>query len=256
MEWVTEWIANGFAELSLWQLLMLLLCSFLGSLMTAALGVGGGAFLITIMADILPPLALIPVHGIVQLGSNASRAVHTRQHRDNRVVGYFLIGALLATLLSVFLLSSINPTWIPVLVALFILWLSWGPMPQIGLGKTSAGLISGGFLTTVATMLVGASGPLVSAWLGRTGVDRWVYTANFSSCMTLQHSMKILAFGFAGFMFTPWIPTMVLMVISGYLGTRVGLKVLGKIPEKHFKTIFRWLLTLLALRILWKWVFI
>ncbi len=256
MEWLSEWASYGFAGLSVWQLLLLLLSSFLGSLMTAALGVGGGAFLITIMADILPPLALIPVHGIVQLGSNASRAIHTRKHRNNRVVGFFMAGTLVATLASVFLLSAINPVWIPVLVAVFILWLSWGPMPKIGLGNTPVGLVGGGFLTTIATMLVGASGPLVSAWLGRSGVDRWVYTANFSSCMTLQHSMKILAFGFAGFMFTPWIPTMVLMVISGYLGTRVGLRILGKLPEKHFKTIFRWLLTFLALRILWKWVFL
>ncbi|WP_020406749.1 sulfite exporter TauE/SafE family protein [Hahella ganghwensis] len=252
MEWFSysDWSAG----LGYGQLLLLLLCSFLGSLMTAALGVGGGAFLITIMADIVPPLALIPVHGIVQLGSNASRAILTRKHRNNRVVGLFFVGALVASLASVFLLANINPTWIPVLVAIFILWLSWGPMPQIGLGKTAAGLLSGGFLTTIATMLVGASGPLVSAWLGRSGVDRWVYTANFSSCMTLQHSMKIIAFGFAGFVFTPWIPVMVLMVICGYLGTRVGLKILGKLPEKHFRTVFRWLLTLLALRVLWKWL--
>ena len=245
-----EW----FGDLSLLQVVILLVSGFLGSFLSAALGVGGGSFLIVVMADILPPLALIPVHGIVQLGSNASRAVLTRKHRQNRVVGWFLCGAVAASLMAVFLLSSMNPTWIPLMVSLFILWLCWAPMPDIGLGKTPAGLMTGGFLTTIATMLVGASGPLVSAWLGRSGVDRWAYTANFSSCMTLQHCLKIVAFGFAGFAFLPWLPLMAAMVISGYVGTKVGLRVLGKLPEKQFKTVFKWVLTILALRVFWLWL--
>ena len=51
-------------DLSLLQALLLLVSSFLGSLMTAALGVGGGSFLIAVMATVMPPLALVPLHGI------------------------------------------------------------------------------------------------------------------------------------------------------------------------------------------------
>ncbi|WP_317931208.1 sulfite exporter TauE/SafE family protein [Halioxenophilus sp. WMMB6] len=240
------------ADLSYWQLATLTLASFFGSLMSAALGVGGGSFLIMVMANILPPLALIPVHGVVQLGSNSSRAWLTRKHRENSIVGWFILGAVLATFASVWLLNKMDPRWIPVATSFFILYLSWGPMPKINLGRSPAGLVTGGLATTIATMLVGASGPLVSAWLGRDGPSKWHYTANFSTCMVVQHLLKILAFGFAGFVFTPWLLLLGLMLVAAWLGTRVGLKLLDKLPEKHFKIVFRWLLTLLALRILFR----
>lgn len=246
---------DWFADLAPFSVTLLLISSFLGSFITAALGVGGGAFLIVVMADLVPPIALIPLHGIVQMGSNGSRAVLTRKHINKRVVIFFALGALLASGCAVFLLDAVGTDFIPPLVALFILWLCWGPMPELGLGKKPTALFLGGWLTTMATMVVGATGPLVSAWLGRSGVNRWVYTANFSSCMTLQHLLKIAVFGFAGFAFTQWIPLLVLMILMGYIGTKVGLRVLGKLPEKHFKTLFKVLLTLLSVRILFVWTY-
>ena len=242
-----------FAGLSLLPLLILLGCSFLGSLLSAAAGVGGGSFLLAVMASVLPPAALIPVHGFVQLGSNTSRAWLTRRHTGWRKVGWFAAGGLLAALISSLLLVRLQPGLIPLLVGLFILWLSWGRMPQIGLGRQPAGLFTGGLLTTLLTMLVGATGPLVSAWLGRSGTDRWQYTANFSSCMTVQHSLKIMTFVLAGFAFSRWLPLISLMILSGYLGTRSGLKLMGKMPEVWFRQIFRWVLTVLALKLIWTW---
>lgn len=247
-------LASWFVDLSMVSVLMLLLASFVGSLLTAALGVGGGAFLITVMAGLVPPLALIPLHGMVQLGSNASRLVHTHQHLQPRVVGLFGVGAIVASVGAIFLLGVLNSEIIPPLVALFILWLTWGPMPKTALGKSSFGLLVGGALTTLVTMLVGATGPLVSAWLGRADGGRWTYTANFSGCMTLQHLLKIAVYGFAGFAFSEWLPLLAAMVVAGYLGSRIGLLVLGKLPEEQFKVVFKWLLTILAIRVLWHWL--
>lgn len=124
------------------------------------------------MAGIVPPLALIPVHGIVQLDSNAGRALMTRRHVVSRVVGYFALGSLLAALLASFVLGHIAPSWIPLFVGLFILLLAWVPLPRFNHGTHPLGLFTCGLLTTLATTLVGATAPLVSAWLGRNG-NRW-----------------------------------------------------------------------------------
>ena len=57
-----------------WPLaLTLLAVSTAGSFITAAFGIGGGAVMLATMALILPAPALIPVHGVVQLGSNVGR---------------------------------------------------------------------------------------------------------------------------------------------------------------------------------------
>ena len=48
---------------------LLIVASFFTSLITASLGIGGGVLLLAILASTLPITALIPVHGLVQLGS-------------------------------------------------------------------------------------------------------------------------------------------------------------------------------------------
>ncbi len=48
--------------------------SFATSFITAAFGIGGGAVMLAALATLLPAAAIIPVHGLVQLGSNAGRA--------------------------------------------------------------------------------------------------------------------------------------------------------------------------------------
>lgn len=241
-------------SIALPDLLFLSAASLMGSLLTAALGVGGGALLITVMAGIVPPLALIPLHGVVQLGSNASRAWLSHPHLEVPKLAVFAVGAVGAALVGVGLIDSLPPEYIPLLIAVFILWLTWLPMPSISLGQTPVGLLFGGLITTLASFLVGASGPMVSAWLSSGVQTRWQYTALFSSAMTLQHLLKILVFGLVGFAFFDWLLVLVCMIAFGFIGTKIGLALLGRLPEAQFRIIFRWCLTLLAVKLLFAYL--
>ena len=57
--------------------LALILTAALTSAVTAAMGAGGGVMLLAVMALVMPAAAIIPVHGMVQLGSNANRVLLT-----------------------------------------------------------------------------------------------------------------------------------------------------------------------------------
>ena len=48
----------------------LIFASMATSFITSAFGIGGGAILLGLLAVKLPPIALLPIHGIVQVGSN------------------------------------------------------------------------------------------------------------------------------------------------------------------------------------------
>ena len=52
--------------------------AFVSSMLTAVLGIGGGVLWISVMPGLIVPAAVIPVHGVVQLASNASRALFAR----------------------------------------------------------------------------------------------------------------------------------------------------------------------------------
>ena len=53
----------------------LIFASMATSFITSAFGIGGGAVLLGLLAVKLPPVALLPIHGIVQIGSNLGRTM-------------------------------------------------------------------------------------------------------------------------------------------------------------------------------------
>lgn len=237
--------------LAMTELLLLSTTALFTSAVTASMGIGGGVLLLAVMANILPPLALIPVHGLVQFGSNAGRAWMTRLHIDWQMVLYFSCGALLGGILGFSVLIQVPVGWLLVAVATFILYSVWGGKPEKH-QLTNTGIAFAGLGTTTISMFVGATGPLVASFVFRQQYDKRTTVATFASCMTLQHLLKMVVFSVAGFTFWPWLLPVVLMVFCGLVGTWLGLKLLDKLPTELFKQTFRWVLTLLSLRLLWQ----
>lgn len=221
------------------------------SLLTASLGAGGGIMLLGAMAQVIPPAIIIPLHGVIQLGSNANRAAMCWRDIDWKLLGTFLPGAIVGSIIGSFVLTALPPTVMYLTISAFILYLCWGPsIPKIVLGKF--GLIVASTLTTFLTLFVGATGPLVAGFIKQLYQDRFRTVATFASIMTLQHVCKITVFGFNGFQLMPWLGLIVLMITSGAIGTWLGLKLLKRLKDHHFKNILNVILTLLALRLIWQ----
>ena len=229
----------------------LVVCAGVTSLITATLGIGGGVTLLAIMALVLPPQIIIPVHGIVQLGSNAGRAAMSWRHIDWRVIRDFLPGAVLGAGLGSFVIVTLPPRYIYLSIAVFTLYLCWGPqLPKLALG--SFGTAVAGAVTTFLTLFVGATGPLVGAFIRQQDKGRFATVATFATAMSAQHTLKAGVFQLAGFDLRPWVWLMAAMILTGALGTWIGLKLLRRFPEQHFQLTFRIVLSLLAARLIWQ----
>lgn len=215
------------------------------------MGIGGGVLLLAILATTLPPAALIPVHGLVQLGSNGNRAIMTRNHIDWSMVKSFTAGAVVGAFAASFVVIQLPLYLIQLCVALFILFLVWGPKPRRH-QVSEKGQVAYGAATTFLSMFVGATGPLVAGVVHRQNYDKHSITATFATCMSFQHLLKMVVFSLVGFTFWQWLPLIIMMILGGMLGTWLGLKMLNKIPAGHFKVIFKTVITLLALRLLWQ----
>jgi uncharacterized membrane protein YfcA len=68
--------------------------------------------------------------------------------------------------------------------------------------------------------------------------------------MSLNHALRMMAFGFMGFAFMPWITLIAGMVVAVTLGSWVGTKLRTKIPQGNFQFWFQLLLSALALRMI------
>jgi len=245
----TDLIAAALPDgIASWQALGLIVSAGLTSALTAGLGLGGGVLLLGIMSMLVPAAALIPVHGVVQIGSNAGRTWLMRRHIDTGIVAPFAIGALAGAFAGGSVALSLPPALLDLTLGLFILYATWGRWPAM----RRAGVWLGGLLISFLSMFVGATGPLVAAVMKTQALDRQRHMATFSACMTLQHGLKIAAFGLFGFRFGAWLPLLLTMIASGFIGTWLGERWLAGRADAGFQRVLGWLLTAMALQLLWQ----
>lgn len=233
---------------------LLTLSSALTSFFTACFGIGGGVMLLGVMAQVLPPQLIIPLHGVVQLGSNGGRAALGWRHIEWRLIGAFFPGAILGALLGSVALMTLPSSVMYLTIAAFILYSCWGPkLPKMVLG--TLGTLVASALTTFISFFAGATGPLVAAFIKQLEVDRFRTVATFAMAMSLQHGVKIVVFEGMGVSLVNWWPLLVCMLLSGVLGTWVGFKMLKRVADRQFETAFNIVLTLLAIRLIWQAIY-
>ncbi|MCB1407585.1 MAG: sulfite exporter TauE/SafE family protein [Rhodobacteraceae bacterium] len=225
----------------------LLIASFTGSFITIAFGIGGGILLLAIMASLLPPVALIPVHGVVQLGSNTGRAALMIRHIHWSALTGFGLGSLLGVALGAALVVNIPGALVQVAVGGFVIW-SVAMKPPAWMKRWP--MVTGA-LTTFLTMFFGATGPFVATFTRALGLSRHGYAGTHAALMVLQHTLKSLAFGFLGFAFADWIGLCAAMILAGLAGTVCGRLVLNRLSDKRFQQILNVFLVLIALRLIW-----
>ncbi|MDA0915866.1 MAG: sulfite exporter TauE/SafE family protein [Proteobacteria bacterium] len=234
-------------ELSEFTFYFLIFVSMVTSFITAAFGIGGGAVLIGLLALKLPPFALLPIHGIVQIGSNFGRTVIFIKEIKKDVLIPFTLGTILGSSLGGTFFIQIDPWLLQLIVAMFILWSVFGKIPAIGASHITFGGMFSGFFT----MFFGASGTLVAGMVKTMKLEPVNHLATHSALMTIQHLIKVVIFGFVGFAYGEYFFLITGMIISGFIGTLVGKKVLIKFGKKYFQIVLNTILTLIALNLIW-----
>ena len=223
----------------------LVIAAFFTAALTAAVGLGGGILLLALMALFVPAAAIVPLHGVVQLASNAGRALVQGRHARASVVAWFALGAIFGVVAGGQVVFALPPAVLRGVLAVFLLYAVWGPRPRIGRAGPWV-LVVGGIVASFLTMFVGATGPFVMTVLIPTTTDRLQLVGSHAIGMTLQHGLKVAVFGALGFAFGPWLGLLAAMVTSGFLGTLVGARILRRTSETRFRAVFRAMMTALA----------
>lgn len=235
---------------------VLVLVSALTSALTAAFGIGGGLTLIAVMGAVLPLPVAIPIHGIVQLGSNAGRMMLGRAAIDWSSAAWFTAGGFVGAVAGAGVLAG-APDWtLKLALGAFILAMVWvwpplkkwrhSPLSLPAGGAQNGATALGGFMGGALSMVVGATGPMTSAVLSGRGLGALALVATFSLCMTLQHAVKTALFLASGFDYLAWSGLILAMIASGFVGTWAGLLVLKRLPAQVFRVVLNGVLTVVA----------
>lgn len=228
-------------------MMLLLLASFAGSFITVAFGIGGGAALLAIMAALVPPAVLIPVHGIIQAGSNFGRAALTFGHVHRPGLLAFALGTLAGAGLGGVVVVGLPPAVVQIGVGGFILWSIFLRPPQ----TIRDWPLTIGAVSSFLTMFFGATGVFVATYTKSLALPRRAHVATHATLMTMQHAIKTVTFALLGVAIGPWVPFTLAMIAAGFAGTVTGRQVLERIDDRRFKRILDVILVLLALRLVY-----
>ena len=226
---------------------LLVAASLVTSFISAAFGIGGGFTLIALLALLLPPAALIPVHGIVQFGSNAGRSGIMLKDVVWRPVLPFVIGTVIGAGLGAMVVVQLPPWAVQLALGIFIIWAVFAKLPPI----QQRYILFGGIVSSFLTMFFGATGNFIAAMVKSMSLNPVPHVATHSLLMTFQHFVKVLIFGLIGFQFGPYMILIIGMLISGFIGTVIGSRFLSKAGGRYFKPVLNTILFLAATRLIW-----
>jgi uncharacterized membrane protein YfcA len=214
-------------------------------------GTAGGLILLAIMATVMPPAVLIPVHTVVQLGSGVSRTLIMWRWVMKATMLPFMLGAALGAFVGAQAFVSMPQSATLGILAVFILVVTW--LPKLGrMGAQNSRFAMVGFGATFLGVFVSATGTLVAPFVASAANDRRNQVATMGALMISVHVLKLIAFTFIGFSIWPYSLLMGAMIATGAAGNWVGEIALNYTTEQRFRMIFQVVLTILALRLLWR----
>ncbi len=239
------------------ELFILLLVAVATSAITAVVGAGGGLILLIVILQFVDPLVAVPVHAVIQLFANSTRAVTLRGEADWEVLRPYLAPVLPVTVAGYLLADGVPEDGGRAVIGVFALVAVWWPAatnwlaPSPGRGHRFA-LV--GALNGLLQPTIGATGPLLSPAFKAATRDHPAFVATFAFAQVFNHSAKIVVFGLAGLAWSEHSGMMIVGIIGVVVGTRIGSQWMRRVDARLLDGLFAAAVTAGAFRLLLGWV--
>jgi uncharacterized membrane protein YfcA len=231
-------------------LAILLAAALVTSIISGMMGMAGGILLLVVIASTVPTIYVIPLFGCVQLVSNLTRLSVFYRHIQWKIIRYFLIGVVPGSVIGIYVFSLVPREIIKPMIALFILLILYLPKPQRRVHLLYPSFIVIGLVGGILGILLGTPGPFLAVFFYRNDILKEELIATKAACQAISHALKIPFFGFLGANLTAYWDTLLYLSVAVVFGTMIGKKLLRTMSEKTFMVSFKFVLTLLSLRVI------
>lgn len=223
--------------------------SFLAAVANAVFSAGGALIVLAATSTVLPINAIVPIHSTLLIGSTASRVLFFWEHINWKIAGPFLAGSLFGALIGARIYVELPEAIIATAISLLMLVALWLPnvswRPRI---RHPWAIV--GFLHTFISTLF-AYGALLHAIILHTGLQRRQIIGTMAGGLTGMGIFKITGYVLVGFDYSPYYALIALALLASFVGTIVGKRLGEFLPESTFRLVFRILVTVTALRLLY-----
>lgn len=227
--------------------------SFLAAFFNAAFSAGGAMIILATTSTVLPVTAIVPIHSTLLIGSTTSRALLFWRHIDWNIAAPFLAGSVVAVAIGARVYFELPDTIIAAAISVVMLIAIWLPevtwRPKLKHPWAIVGFIHSLFSTMFAY------GALLHAVILHTGLNKRQIVGTMAACLTGMSIFKITGYVANGFDYTPFLQIILFSIAAALVGTYVGKLVIDRISEALFRAVFRVLVTVTAVRLLYVGVF-
>jgi uncharacterized membrane protein YfcA len=223
--------------------------SFFAAAFNAAFSIGGAMLILAITTTVLPVSAVVPLHSGLLVGSTLSRAWLFRQYMQRSIILPFLFGSVFGAVIGTRAYVELPDDLIAIaigsmmLVAIWLPEIKWRP-------KIKHPWVAVGFLHSLLSAMF-AYGALLHAVILHTGLERRQVIATMAGCLAGMSLFKIAGYALFGFDYAPYLVVIAAAIAASFLGTAVGKRLSEKLPETSFRLVYRVLVTVTALRLLY-----
>jgi uncharacterized membrane protein YfcA len=223
--------------------------SFLAAVCNTVFANGGAMIILAITSTVLPVAAIVPVHSTLLIGSTTARAIVFRQHIDWRIAAPFLVGSAIAVAIAARIYVELPETMIAAAIGIVMLVAIWLPgirwRPKLRHPWAIVGFIHSFFSTLFAY------GALLHAVILHTGLKRREIVGTMAASLTGMGLFKIAGYTWHGFDYSPYLQIIAWSIIAAFAGTWIGKFLIERVSETLFRRVFRLLVTVMALRMLY-----
>lgn len=226
--------------------------AFCTATLSGIAGIGGGTVLIGIFYAVgLAPVVAVPLHAAVQLVSNASRTVAYLKHVQWRAALWFMAGAVPGPFLVAPLVAQADLNALSLLMAV-IIGASLLPERKDAVAiPTWAAVLAAGVLNGSLGMFIGATGLVIGRLFLRPEWRKETVIGTLALTQMLGHGLRVAAFGVVGFSALAQPERLLPLCVAVIAGTALGKHFNGRIAQDQFDRIFKIILVVLSLKLLW-----
>jgi uncharacterized protein len=223
------------------------LASFLAGVVNAAFSTGGVFVMVAATTAVFPMTVAVPLQGVLSAGSVLMRIWLFRQHLCWPLILLFVPGGAIGTYFGVQVFVTLDEGMIATFMGLVLLGILWLPPAsfRLPIGRPFAAIgLAHGFLGSLFG--VGAVLQPMILW---TDLKKLQITGTMAMCLFSLDLLKTAGYIAVGFDYGAYLPHIAIATVMGMAGVVIGKRLSHLVSEAQFRFILRWLITLVALRL-------
>ena len=235
------------------ELIVVGLAAVATAALTAMAGAGGGLILLIVLLQFESPEVAIPLHGLIQLVSNGSRAATLRSDIDRHFLRWYVPPLVPFAIVGFLIVDAVPGDATRSAVGVFALVATWWPAATAWLAPRGNGdrrrFALVGAVAGISNPTLGAPGPLLAPAFRAATTSHVAMVATFAFAQVLNHSVKVLVFAVAGLAWRDHLELLMVAWVGVIVGTRIGARFLGRVRPEVLTALFRLAVTAGAVRL-------